>query len=164
MLTFILLVMLAGSIPYLVVGARLARHRHALAMHDYRLALSAAQDKVSQKEAADQKIEELKTARDSLQHKYYCFLLTPTLKSRGCYNCDDKVTSKWQSYNSQIDALKRAGKLMVPPEAPATPYTTMLTWPVVKLQDYLTSGEVQKANPYTIAELESELNKFPELN
>lgn len=161
MLTFLLLVMLAGSIPYLAVGARVARHQHALAMHNYRLALGQTQTKAQERINAEKRIVELEFKQTALPHKSYCHLMYQALKAQGCRNCPS--STEWHNLRVQIEQLRKIGKLTIVPPEPSPPYGTMLLWPVVKLEDYLTSGEVAKANPYKIAELEKELSDIPEL-
>lgn len=150
----ILLFLMVTSVPYVAVGARVARQRYALEKYNYQLALTEANSVVKQKEAAKQRIAKWKRDRDALPHKSYCFLVTPSLRDRGCMNCDDEVTRKWKWYNREIKQLEEEGKLLIVPAEPKTPYRTIVTWPVVKLGDYLTSGEVKRANHSYIAELE----------
>ena len=156
-----LLFVLVGSVPYLAVGAGVARQQHALAMHNYNLSIHEANSARAKKNACTNKINQLRIEQSRLVHKSYCFLNYPNLAQKnGCMNCDS--STKWHNFKLEMESLRLAGELIVVPSEPTTPYKTLVTWPVVKLGNYITSGEVKIANPNLIEELER-LNDIPVL-
>jgi hypothetical protein len=148
----ILFIILAVLTPYLAVGARVARNRYAVESHNYRAALARAQSPDAQRDAAKKELSKLKLQKANLPHKSYCYLNYPNLSRDGCSNCDS--SGKWHRLSERIAELEKTGRVEIVVSEPAVPYRTMVTWPVVKLGDYLTSGKVERADPFIIAELE----------
>lgn len=151
MLMFILLVMLAGSIPYLAVGAPYARRRYALAVHERNQYLPMLNQSKTNYEQA-------KSKRANLKHQSHCFLNYSCIKHEGCKNCNQ--SEEWRALTQVMEAETQNIK-SVP--KPTNPFIIMVGWPVVLLNTYLTSGTVDKPDYSRIAELEA-LNNIKELS
>jgi hypothetical protein len=142
-------------VPYLVVGARYARNQYALQMHNYRSVTIGDAEK-------REIISKLTLERDLINHKSYCFYMTPTLRKagHGCANCTTENSRNWERLTNQI---REAEAGVYNGEVPTVGVLDMLTWPSAMTKDYLKGGEVKKPNYSYIARKELEELGFKEL-
>lgn len=158
---FIALLILATLTSYLAIGATVARSHYALAYRKWEIAFDKWQEGpelvIESREAKKARLtRELKM----IDHKSYCYLNYSSLSKQGC-SCESRV--QWHSKSHDIQFVKDT--LAARPREPEVQLKPVLTWPVVKMQDYIKSGEVKGYDPqYTrILEQKAGINELMEI-
>jgi hypothetical protein len=120
MLLFILIML----VPYLLVGAKVAKHQYTISWRKYNDALPVWEHK---KTFMLQNLKEFCEQND-VSHESYCNVNYQHLRDNGC-DCS-KGKAAYSNYLRKNPA----------PSKPGVPYHTLFTWPVVGLSTYITSG------------------------